>query len=80
MSPSEKSEYFIGIITDAIKDATPRKNHNGKEIKNPVPWWDSECNKIKRLRPASLKKWEYIKNLADLIEFKKTLCLSHENF
>ena len=48
MSPSEKYEYFIGTITDAIKDATPRKNYNRKQIKNPVPWWDSECNKIKR--------------------------------
>lgn len=74
MSAPEKYECFTRAIIEAAKSATPRKKKgNKKNVKNPVHWWDTECNKIKRLRRAAYKKWEYTKNLPDLIELKKTV-------
>lgn len=56
LQPAEKYDFFISIVTESIKTATPRKPiKNRKKIRNPVAWWDSDCDKIKRLRRASFK-------------------------
>ena len=41
------------------------------KMKNPVSWWDNECNRMKRLRTASFKKWEFSGNITDLIKYKE---------
>lgn len=38
---------------------------------NPVPWWDGECDRAKRLRRAAYKKYRFTLALEDLIVFKK---------
>lgn len=84
MKPSDRYEFFINTITNAIKNSTPKKRYfskkNKSKIKNPVSWWDDECNKIKRLRQASYKKWEFSQNMSDLIEFKRLSALAKKTF
>lgn len=55
---------------------------NRIKFKNPVYWWDEECNKAKRLRRAMYKKWEHTKylDLEDLIKFKKAVAESRKTF
>ena len=63
---------FTNIITNSIKNYTPiRKNVNNKIHKNPVSWWDSECDKVFRIRTAKFKKWKFTKTTLDHIEYKK---------
>ena len=75
LSPSEKYLELIESITNAIKIATSSKKSfnyvNKNKCKNPVPWWDSECDKLIRLRRANFKKYEITKKLNDLINYKK---------
>ena len=52
---------------------TKRKYFIHHKIKNPVPWWNAVCEKIKRLRRATYKKWDYSKALEDLISNKNPL-------
>ncbi|OXU19976.1 hypothetical protein TSAR_003806 [Trichomalopsis sarcophagae] len=81
MLPSKKYEHFVYIIFNAIIASTPRKNYNKKkQTQNLVPWWDDDCNRIKRIRRASLKKWEFTNNLIDLIEYNKNCALATQLF
>ena len=58
--PLEKYKLFTDKMTQSIGACTPKKvevppgNH-----RNPVRWWDSECNKFVRLRKAAFKKWQH---------------------
>ena len=50
LDSSGKYNFFIGIVKRAVKCSTPKKNdanYNDKH-KNPSPWWDSECDKLKK--------------------------------
>lgn len=84
MTPCERYEFFIDKITNALKISTPKKKYFYKskksKLKNPVSWWDEQCNKIKRLRLASYKKWEFTHNMSDLIEYKKLSALAKRTF
>ena len=81
LMPSQKYDFFVNIISEAIKKATPKKNPN-KNYKNsnPVPWWDEECCKIKRLRRAAFKKWQYTNKFEDLIAYNKYCALAKRTF
>ena len=48
--------------------------------KIPVPWWDAECKKIKRLRRACYKKWKFSNNINDLVNYKKYASLARKTF
>lgn len=82
LTPCEKYDHFVNIITEAIKLSTPKKKKilDRKTIKNPVPWWDSECNQVKSLRRSSFKKWEQSKSLEDLINHKKYSAIAKRTF
>ena len=81
MSPLEKYDLFIEVITKSVKLCTPKKRaFNKKKYRNPVPWWDNECDKLKRLRQAAFKKWDYSKKIDDLIEFKKKRATAKKTF
>ena len=68
----DKYCLFTNIITNSIKNYTPiRKNVKKKIHKNPVSWWDSECDKVFRIRTAKFKKWKFTKTTLDHIEYKK---------
>lgn len=67
----QKYDFLIKIISESVQTNTPRKKFANKKFRNPTPWWDEECNKIRRLRTACFKKWEYTGNLSDLIKYKK---------
>ena len=83
-SPSAKYEMFLKKIQDNVVKVTPRKKSfragTKKKIRNPVPWWDEECARIKRLRRASFKKWEYTQRLIDLIQYKKNCAIAKRTF
>ncbi|KAL7297549.1 hypothetical protein TKK_0009909 [Trichogramma kaykai] len=70
------------IITQSVKDSTPGFQRIPSNFKksNPVPWWDDECAKLKRLRRAAFKKWESTLDLVDLINYKKTCAQIKKNF
>ena len=80
--PAEKYNFLMGIVTEAIKDSSPKKIASNKCYKhsNPVPWWDAECDKLKRLRRAAWKKWRYGNHLEDLIMYKKYAALAKRTF
>lgn len=81
MSPADKYQFFISIITKSIKIATPRKtNKKIKQIRNPVAWWDTECDEAKCARRASFKKWQSTLNMEDLIEYKKNCAKAKKLF
>ena len=48
--------------------------------KNPIPWWDAECEKIKRLRRACYKKWKFSNNINDLVNYKNYASLARKTF
>ena len=74
-------DFFITEVKQAIINSSPKKVVNSKKkSNNPVEWWDSECDKIKRLRKASLLKWEYSLKLEDLILYKKNVALAKKIF
>ena len=56
LSPRNKY-FFVKTLTEAIKLSTPTKKDiiDKTKLKNPVPWWDSECNNIRSLRRSSFK-------------------------
>ena len=71
-SPSTIYRIFVEHITKAINSNTPSKKikHNRKEykFKNPVKWWDSDCDNALRLRKAAFEKCEFSKKLDDYID------------
>lgn len=81
LSPNRKYDTLINKICETVKICSPKKKTSFlSNIKNPVPWWDSECDKSKRLRRASFKKWEFTKSLADLVEYKKSCAIAKRTF
>ncbi|XP_058810375.1 uncharacterized protein LOC131675414 [Phymastichus coffea] len=79
--PNTKYSIFIEIVTNAIKANTPVKRIvNNKNHRNPVPWWDSDCDRVKRLRRAAFKKLRFSKKQHDFIEYKKAVAVAHKTF
>lgn len=69
---SDKYSIFVNCVTNAIKLHTPKKRTVANKIHiNPVPWWDPECDKAKRLRKAAFKRWQYTAKPEDYTEYKK---------
>ena len=55
-----------------FKKSTPTKKSVNRHVHiNPVPWWDSDCERIKRQRKAAFKKWRFSNDLPDYITYKK---------
>ncbi|XP_076658781.1 uncharacterized protein LOC143362464 [Halictus rubicundus] len=89
LEPHSRYEFFADIVTDFIRSSTPTKKKKNIKKKtncgqtrysNPVFSWDSECDKIKRLRRGSFKKWEHTGNLEYLINYKKYAALAKKTF
>ena len=81
LSASKKYDKFIETITNAIKTHTPnKKNVNNKIHNNPVPWWNQECDKAKRLRTCAFLKWKHTQLLNDYIEYKKRCAIANKTF
>ncbi|KAL3274914.1 hypothetical protein HHI36_019695 [Cryptolaemus montrouzieri] len=57
-----------------------RKSHNLEIKRNPVAWWDEECNRMKRLRRASYKRWQHCETLDNLIKYKDACALANKTF
>ena len=54
LSTLDKYDMLIKIITDSVAKSTPkRKQFNNKNHRNPVAWWDSDCDRVKRQRQAA---------------------------
>ena len=80
---NEKYNQFYSTIKNALAESTSKKKYkkNNKNCKfNPVPWWNTDCERIKRLRKAAFKKFEYTKNLIDLLEYKKNAAIAIKTF
>ncbi|XP_076235116.1 uncharacterized protein LOC143179689 [Calliopsis andreniformis] len=82
LPPSHKYEFFISCVTKAVQSASPSNRGTTRLAtrRNPAPWWDSDCEKAKRLCRASLKKWEHSDELGDLINYKKHVALARKTF
>ena len=81
LSASQKYKKFIEIITQAVKTNTPvKKTVNPIQHRNPVPWWDSECDQLKKQRKEAYKKWDRTYQLEDLIKYKKAVALVKKVF
>lgn len=77
----EKYELFINIVTKAIESNTPKKKiMNDKKHRNPVAWWDVECDRIKRIRKAAFLKCQDTNKNDDLIDYKKYCALARKIF
>lgn len=82
LSASQKYEFFVKCITNAVKTSTPVRriiNSKGK-ILNPAAWWDQDCDKVKRLRRAAYKKWQFTCSLSDRTEYKRCVALAKRTF
>lgn len=78
----EKYKYFKEVIVKATSQSTPvRKKVNNKDrITNPVSWWDSTCDRVKRQRRAAFKKWQFSLELDDLINYNRMCALATKTF
>ena len=81
LTPVEKYEYFINLIHKTVQEFTPtKKKVLQKKHRNPVFWWDNECEKARSVRSASFEKWEYTNDLQDLIAHKKQAAFATQLF
>lgn len=72
LSPVAKYDYFMLKITAAVTASTPPKRKiDPSKHRNPVPWWDSDCDRIKRIRQAAHKKWQFTRKEEDYMLYKK---------
>lgn len=75
-TPSQKYGKFFQIVADAIVENTPKSRKvNDFVHRNPVEWWDNECEKFKRLRRAAFKKWRYSSEPSDGIAYKRSCAI-----
>lgn len=69
LSRSGKYQFFVEHLSDKIRKHTPIKRKVPPDRhRNPVAWWDSECDKAKRLSRAAYKKWTFTKSEAEKIK------------
>ena len=79
-SPSEEYDKFLNIITSTITTHTKKPKKLQFKKHNPVIWWDSECDRVPRLRKAAFKKWDFSKKLEDYITYKKQIAVARKTF
>ena len=49
LNAAMKYQFFTNIISKAIIENTPKKKIvTNSEHRNPVSWWDAECDRVKR--------------------------------
>ncbi|KAL7299831.1 hypothetical protein TKK_0007571 [Trichogramma kaykai] len=72
LEANRKYDRFLATISEIIREHTPKPGcvSRRKHI-NPVPWWDLECDRAKRLRTAALKKYQHSLELTDLIDYNR---------
>lgn len=71
-SACDKYIFFFTLLSNVLKSCTPVKKFvcNSRH-RNPAPWWDSDCEKAKRLKKAAFKKSKFTKKPADFIDYKR---------
>lgn len=80
-NPSGKYKIFFEIILSCLIICTPSgKFFNSSKRRNPVPWWDEECNRVKRLRKAAYKKWNFSKTQGNRIDYNRYNCLAVKTY
>lgn len=69
---NDKYNRFTNFIIETLKKCTPipRIVNNKKHI-NPVPWWDNDCDKARRLKKAAYRKWCFTKSVDDRTKYNK---------
>lgn len=74
LSPIDKYNFFINNLTKVIKNHTPRKRQVPPlQHRNPMRWWDADCDRAKRVRRAAFKKCSFTGEMNDLIAYEKTV-------
>ena len=72
---------FMTLVTSALVSNTPETKIVADKIhRNPVPWWDSDCERSKRLKRAAFKKYRLSGSIDDLIEYKRQLASARRVF
>ena len=81
LSPVSKYDFFINNLRESIIHNTPKKKVNRSHATlNPVSWWDEDCDRVKRLRRAAFRKWEFTNDSKDLIAYNKSCATAKKTF
>ena len=68
------------ISSDVITNIPSKKTVSQfRNNQNSVRWWDAECDKAKRLRKTSFKKWQFTNKSSDFIEYKKNEAIAKKH-
>ncbi|XP_063988137.1 uncharacterized protein LOC135168144 [Diachasmimorpha longicaudata] len=63
LTPPAKYKFFVDHLLNKIQKFAPRrKKVLPEQHRNPVAWWDADCDKAKISRRAAYKKWSYAKS------------------
>ena len=52
------------------------RNVSKKFDRNPVSWWDIDCDKYIRLRKSAFKNWQCHPNILKLINYKEQVAVT----
>ena len=67
----DKYQYFTDMITNAVQMFTPmRRTVDPKKHRNPVDWWDADCDRAKRLRQAAYRRWDFTRSEDDRDKYR----------
>lgn len=67
------------VLTCILRKKT-NKNTNNKCRRGSSPWWNDECEKMKRLRKAALLKYKYLSSFDNFINYKQADALAKRCF
>ncbi|XP_076645569.1 uncharacterized protein LOC143355016 [Halictus rubicundus] len=63
---------FTDCMRESIYESTPRRKLvNSYRQRNPVPWWDPDCDREVRLRKALFKKWKHQSSSVNWQNYKR---------
>ncbi|XP_078041391.1 uncharacterized protein LOC144472304 [Augochlora pura] len=68
----DRYNRIVKAMKDSVAKSTPRRREVPNHMyRNPVPWWDKECDISIRLRKAAFKKWQHQTNLDNWFNYKR---------
>lgn len=80
-SAANKYKIFTDVIKNCIIESTPVKRTVPLEgHRNPVAWWDAECDQLIRQRKGFYNKWNETNSQDHLINYKRTIALVKKTF
>ena len=73
----DQYDTITSTMREAVSSVTPsKKDVPSSRHRNPVPWWDLECDRAIRCRKALLKKWKHTGHSGDWVAYQKQAALT----